>query len=74
MLNEFLWPELEDMDVNDVYFQQDGTTCHTGSETIGVLRENFSGRVISQNGDYKLAAKIMRFNTSRLFSLGLCER
>ena len=21
MINEFLWPELEDMDVNDVYFQ-----------------------------------------------------
>ena len=24
MINEFLWPESEDMDVDDVYFQQDG--------------------------------------------------
>ena len=25
MINEFLWPQFDDMDVNDVYFQQDGT-------------------------------------------------
>ena len=24
MINEFLWTELEDIDVDDVYFQQDG--------------------------------------------------
>ena len=47
MINGFLWPELEDMDVDDVYFQQDGATCHTGDETIGLLREKFPGRVIS---------------------------
>ena len=52
MINEFLWPELEDMNVDDVYFQQDGATCHTSGETIGFLRENFLGRVISRNGDY----------------------
>ena len=40
MINEFLWPELEDMYVDDVYFQQYGTTCHTSGETIGLLREN----------------------------------
>ena len=52
MINEFLWPELEDMDVGDVYLQQDGATCHTSSETIGLLREKFPGRVISRKGDY----------------------
>ena len=41
MINEFLWPELEDMDVDDVSFQQDGATCHTIGETIGLLREKF---------------------------------
>ena len=40
------------MDVDDVYFQQDGATCHTSGETIGLLREKFPGRVISRNGDY----------------------
>ena len=38
MINGFLWPELEDMDVDDVYFQQDGATCHTSGKTIGLLR------------------------------------
>ena len=52
IINEFLWPELEDMDVDDVYFQQDGATCHTSGKAIGLLREMFPGRVISRNGDY----------------------
>ena len=52
MINEFLWPELEEMDVDDVYFKQDGATCHTSDETIGLLREKFPGRVISRNSDY----------------------
>ena len=52
MVNEFLWPELEDMDVDDVYCQQDGATCHTSGETIGLLHKKFPGRVISWNGDY----------------------
>ena len=52
MINGFLWPELEDMDVDDVCIPQDGATCHTSGETIGLLREKFLGRVISRNGDY----------------------
>ena len=52
MINEFLWPELEDMDVDDVHFQQDSATFHTSGETIGLLRKKFPGRVISRNGDY----------------------
>ena len=52
MINKFLWSELEDMDVDDVYLQQDSATCHTSGEIIGLLREKFPGRVISRNGDY----------------------
>ena len=51
MINAFLWPELENMNVDDIYFQEDGATCHTSGETIGLLREKFPGRVISGNGD-----------------------
>ena len=35
MINEILWTELEDIDVDDVYFQQYGATSHTSGETIG---------------------------------------
>ena len=48
MINDFLWPELEDIDVDDVYFQQDGATCHTSNETIAILQEKFPDRVISR--------------------------
>ena len=40
------------MDVDDVYFQLDGATCHTSCETIGLFREEYPGRVISRNGNY----------------------
>jgi len=51
MITNFLWPELEDMDVDDMWFQQDGATCHTANETMALLRNKFNGRVISRNGD-----------------------
>ena len=52
MINGFLWADLEDLDVKDVYFQQDGATCHTSGETIDLLRGKFPDRVIFRNGDY----------------------
>ena len=42
----FLWPKLENMDVDDIYFQQNGAKCHKSGETIGLLRDKFPGRVI----------------------------
>jgi hypothetical protein len=51
MLTDFLWPILDEMDVGDVYFQQDGATSHTSGETIALLRQRFPGRVISRRGD-----------------------
>jgi len=51
MITEFLWPQLDGMDMEDTWFQQDGATCHNARETTELLRENFRGRVISRNGD-----------------------
>ena len=48
MINEFLWPELKDMDAADAYFQQDVAMCHTSGETIGLWREKFPGRDFSK--------------------------
>ena len=48
MINEFLLLELEGMDVDDVYFEQDGAKCHTSDKNIGVWKvsrpSNFSKR------------------------------
>ena len=51
MITEFLWPQLDGMDMEGMWFQQDGATCHTACETMELLREKFPGRVISRNGD-----------------------
>jgi len=52
MLSDFLWPQLNHIDVSDVYFQQDGATCHTTRNNITFLRSKFPQRVISQNADF----------------------
>ncbi|CAI6370846.1 unnamed protein product [Macrosiphum euphorbiae] len=51
MINNFFWPKLYDMDTEDMWFQQDGATCHTARATMDILRERFEGMVISRNGD-----------------------
>lgn len=51
MITEFLWPHLDSVDVEDVWFQQDDTTCHSACETPELLREKLPGHVISRNGD-----------------------
>ena len=68
MINGFLWPELEDMDVDDVYFQQHGATCDTSGETIGLLREKFPGRMISRNCDYNWPPRICDLTPLAFFS------
>ena len=49
MITEFLWPELMNIDLEDIWFQQDGTTPHLASKTL--LHTKFPGHVISRNGD-----------------------
>ena len=51
MLREFLWPKLNEMDLNQLWFQQDGATSHTSRETIALLRSKFDDRIISRNGE-----------------------
>lgn len=51
MIEECLWPELEDVDVDNTWFQQDGASSHSTPENIALLRTKFPGRVISRKGD-----------------------
>ncbi|KAH8420105.1 hypothetical protein KR009_005943 [Drosophila setifemur] len=45
MIDNFLWLELNDMDVRDMWF------LHTVNDTMNILHERFRGRVISRKGD-----------------------
>lgn len=51
MIRDFLWPHFDAMDIQQLWFQQDGATCHTSGETIALLHEKFPDRLISLHGD-----------------------
>jgi hypothetical protein len=53
MLRDYFLPELRRrrINLNTVWFQQDGVTCHTSRATMAFLRQHFPGRLISLRGD-----------------------
>jgi len=42
---------MDDMDTDNMWFQQDGPMCHTPHATMYILHEQFEGMVISRGGD-----------------------
>ncbi|GFV02543.1 DUF4817 domain-containing protein [Trichonephila clavipes] len=50
MINNFFIPELNNQDVQELWFQQDGATCHTAHATIDLLKYRFGDRLISRFG------------------------
>ncbi|GFU16791.1 DUF4817 domain-containing protein [Trichonephila clavipes] len=50
MITNFFIPELNNHDVQELWFQQDGATCHTARATIDLLRDTFGDRLISRFG------------------------
>ncbi|GFT75121.1 hypothetical protein TNCV_2244911 [Trichonephila clavipes] len=50
MLTNFFIPELNNHDVQELWFQQDGATCHTARAPIDLLKDTFGDRLISRFG------------------------
>ncbi|GFY33190.1 uncharacterized protein TNCV_1240411 [Trichonephila clavipes] len=50
MITNFFIPELNNHDVQELWFQQDGATCHTARATIDLLKDTFGHRRISRFG------------------------
>ncbi|GFY05430.1 transposable element Tc3 transposase [Trichonephila clavipes] len=50
MITNFFIPELNNHDVQEMWFQQDGATCHTARATIDLLKDTFGDRLISRFG------------------------
>ena len=48
MLNEFLFTKIKEQDIGNIWFQQDGATCHTAEATLDVLCPVFEDRIISR--------------------------
>ena len=51
MLNEFLFTKIEEEDIANIWFQQDGATCRTAEATLDVLRTVFEDHIISRSAD-----------------------
>ncbi|GFX28333.1 uncharacterized protein TNCV_596461 [Trichonephila clavipes] len=49
MITNFFIPELNNHDVQELWFEQDGATCHT-RVTIDLLKDTFGDRLISRFG------------------------
>ncbi|GFV93908.1 DUF4817 domain-containing protein [Trichonephila clavipes] len=50
MITNFFVPELNNHDVQELWFQQDGATCQTPRATIDLLKDTFGDRLISRFG------------------------
>ncbi|GFW17251.1 hypothetical protein TNCV_1957221 [Trichonephila clavipes] len=48
MITNFFIPELNNHDVQELWFQQDGTTCHTARATIDLLKDTLGDHLISR--------------------------
>ena len=51
ILNEFLFPKIDEDDMDDIWYEQDGATCHTTNLTIDLLRTVFGNQIISRNSN-----------------------
>ena len=51
MLHEFLITKIEEEDIGNIWFQQDGARCHTAKATLDVLSPVFEDRIISRRAD-----------------------
>ncbi|GFX46984.1 transposase [Trichonephila clavipes] len=50
MITNFFIPELNNHDVQELWFQQNGAPCHTARATIDLLKDTFGDRLISRFG------------------------
>ncbi|GFU50513.1 putative LOC100569746 [Trichonephila clavipes] len=50
MITNIFIPELNNHDVQELWFQQDGVSCHAARATIDFLRDTFGDRLISRFG------------------------
>ncbi|GFU31016.1 hypothetical protein TNCV_1389691 [Trichonephila clavipes] len=46
MITNFFIPELNNHDVQELWFKQDGATCHTARATIDLLKDTFGDRLL----------------------------
>ena len=57
MIRDFLMPQMQELNLDNMWFQQDGATPHTAKETTRILKDLFPGQLISRFGDLHWPAR-----------------
>ena len=58
MLNEFLFTKIQEEDIGNIQFQQDGAKCHTAKAILDVLCPVFEDRINSRSADVLWTSRI----------------
>ena len=57
MITDFFLLAIEEYDLENMWFQQDGSKCHTTRANMVLLQKTFLVRVISRRGDINRAQR-----------------
>lgn len=57
MITEFFLPQLDELGLKNMWFQQDGATAHTARATTDILKKAFPGPLICRFGDLHWPAR-----------------
>lgn len=70
MLRDYFLPEIRNINLNTVRFQQDGATCHISRATMAFLRHHFPGRLISLRGNMEWPPRLLDLSSCYYFLWG----
>ncbi|GFX42954.1 transposable element Tcb1 transposase [Trichonephila clavipes] len=74
MITNFFIPELNNHDVQELWFQQDGATCHTARATIDLLKDTFEPKGLVKEKTSKTSQVSRQTVYRRLGHIGLYAR
>ena len=63
---------MQELELHDMWFQQDGATCHTSYVTMDLLRGEFGEHVITPSRPVNWPPKSCDLTNLDYFFVGLC--
>ncbi|GFV67114.1 putative DD41D transposase [Trichonephila clavipes] len=70
MITNFFIDELNNHDVQELWFQQDGATCHTDRATLDLLKDTFGDFLISRFGPVNWPLRSCDLTSPEIFFVG----
>ena len=70
MISNFFLAKMQELDLHNMWFQQDGATCHTARVTMDLLRVEFGEQFISRTKPVNWAPRSCDLTSSYYFLWG----